>query len=217
MRIAELSATELQPFRRWRLGRLPLFQGNSVQHSGRLVGSEIHEAPHFMTIRLSMFATRGTFTFNVGFDSVVHSGRWLPITNTLRSLVGAELSKGVRLVAARKHSAIAEYGNSRLSLQRAGLTGVVVTNVDDGRTVARLRSIPNTRSLKSFLEVDRIATAEEVSIVVVAMASGIVLMLRPLARFAVVHWPFAWQRPVLSRHATRRRWMVLDSGGDILN
>lgn len=197
----------LQELRRRRFGKSVVPIVDAATDVGHVVGSEAHWAAHTSPLVLTMGRSGGEFNYSVHLGDLKHSGRWLPPRHSLKSIAAVELADGIRVVRSQRRLVVIESSEVSLSFRRVGLTVVEAARADDSRTVARFRALPSPRQPRCFIEIDPGLTPDEQSIAIVAMASGVVLMLRPLPQLAVANWPFAWQRPVLAGERTQRRWL----------
>lgn len=199
----------LIPLVRRRLGRVPV-PARSARPGLRVVGAELHEALDggSMSLCFTMYARDTEFEFDVGCQHVTHSGRWFARSRTAANLTGAVLSNGLRVVQSDRRSATVEQGFAQLRFVRTGLTTVTAFRKDGEEPIAVFRSVPLPSAKGSFVAMSPTATHDEVTICAVALASGVVLLLRPFSRIGVVHWPFAWQRPVppWARSSRQRRF-----------
>jgi hypothetical protein len=131
----------------------------------------------------------------------------------LSGLPGRELSAdGVRVVTAGRGSAVIECDGAQLTFRRDGFSCVEAVRVGSGgesTPVARFRSVPKPTMPDSFVEIDPGVSRAELTIVAVGMASGVVLLVRRLARLAVANWLFPWQRPVfVVPRSMREHWLT---------
>lgn len=176
---------------------------------GRMVGGELHAAPGAPTIALTMSVGGGQFHYVVVHEGCVSSGVRTVSNQWISQWVGVALSSdGVWIVEAARGRALLELGDARMAFRRRGLTTVVASRPSDTAQspVAVFRSVPRPAARSSFIEIDPAVSSEELAILAVAMASGTVLLLRPLARLALMYWQFSWQRPALTPARRREQW-----------
>lgn len=169
---------------------------------GFVVGGERHLAPDGDRIQLTMSRSGGRFEYCVETGGMCISGVWLPDSTPRRRLAGSSPSPGVVCTESSGTSVVVSKGNTSLQFRRKGLTVIEAVRADSDTVVGQYKAFPRISRSKSYIALLDNITRDERVILVAAMASGVVLILRPLSSWAVAHWLFSWQRPVFRSSRT---------------
>lgn len=167
---------------------------------GRLRGVEIHAASDAVpTLFVQVRAQDGAFWFSTGWPgSRPHSGRWLPDKTRAWNLDGREVAAGFTATGERRRTQLVGPDGVTVEFRRTLWLRVAAYNVTTGKHLANFDVVAR----RSFVSLSKAISESELSCVVVAMASGVVLLTRPFPSVAVVAWLLPWQRPVMkSRRA----------------
>jgi hypothetical protein len=142
-----------------------------------------------------MRARSGRFEYEVLSGSETFSGHWLADSTNSKRLAGAEISREVICTESTRTSVVLASADTSLRFIRRGVRVVEALRLNDGVVVAQYYALPPVRKCNTYIALSNQLQRDERPIVLNAMASGVVLLLRPFSRVAVVHWPFSWNRP----------------------
>lgn len=177
---------------------------DAVEHHARLNGVEIHasvDGSRVVFVQYQNYA--GSFHFSVGWrGGPVHFGRWIANKPQSLMLEDQEISSGYRASTSRTEARIDGPGGVEVAFRRDRWLGVAAYRVGSGERIATFRAFRRP----AFVSVAENVSDDELSCLVIAMGSGIVLQTRfaLAAALAVNLWVLPWHRPVLRSQKSQR-------------